>query len=622
MSAIFGLSYTDNKHVTDELNLMTAELNHWVADVKNTWKAGNSGMGHLMLFNTPESHTEQLPFTDALSQLTITADARIDNRDELLRLFNISDPSERMMADSQLIILAYRKYGEDCVKYLVGDFAFAIMDGLNNKWFCARDHMGVKPFFYYFRDNLFAFASEKKGLLCLPVNKEINKQYFYNQTLYQHIQAGDTTLYFHIHRLKPAHCLSFNVANNKLTTRQYWTLDASSELKLACKDDYFEGLRQHFETAVQCRLRTNYAVGIELSGGMDSASITGVASHFLKGTGKQIYTFTNADNEDSLPFTTKGAGSEVKYAEEVIRFNGIENPVWIDRDIYDDPLKVIELLEKINDGLERWHLAWQLPIKKAARERNVRTMFSGFPGDEMATYRGDFYFLDYLDNRNYSKYFSAKSKYGFTKYKPFLSPGVEYLFHKITNLRKLNKNDVKTVALLFPFPIRYRSGRGDEAWEDNTFRERFNSYRHFLKYRLLKTQVPLRMETETHYATWFGMENRFPMADIRLTQFYLSMPNALKYEGELTRTAWRKSVGKYLPAETLKRDTKTGIMFPYSHAPAVYENEKKVFKYLVNSFAGYNASQKNKILNYFKVNRNLMKYSILLSWFKKNADNF
>ena len=617
MSAIFGLCYTDNKPVTEELDLMTTQLNHWVADVKNTWCAGNNGMGHLMLFNTPESVNEKLPFTDTERQLTITADARIDNRDELFRLFGITAPSQRLIADSQLILLAYQKYGEHCVNYLVGDFAFAIWDGPNHKWFCARDQMGIKPFFYYFRDNLFAFASEKKGLLCLPVNKAVNKQYFYNQSFFMHIQAADTTIYQYILKLKPAHNLSFYPAKNKLTTYQYWTLDATTELKLARKDDYYDGLRHHFETAVQCRLRTNYPIGIELSGGMDSASITGVASHLLKGTGKNIYTFTNADSEESFPYSSQGVGGEVNYAMEVIRYNGIENPVWINRDIYDDPLRVLDLVEKITDGMERWFLSWQLPIKKQAMDRNVRTMFSGFPGDEMATYRGDFSFLDYLDHKNYYKYFTVKPRYEFKKYKPFIPSGLEYILHKISNLSKLNRKDVKMAELLFPFPFKNRFRRGDEAWSEATFRERYKSYRHFQKYRLLKPQVSQRMETETHYATWFRMENRFPMADIRLTQFYLSMPNAIKYEGELTRSAWRKSIGSYLPAETLKRDTKTGAMFPYTFAPQVFENEKTAFSFLVNDFPGYNDAHKIKILSEFNENGNLLKYSILLSWLKK-----
>lgn len=602
---------------------MLTELNHWNADDKNVWISGNVGFGHLMLYNTPESINEKLPYTDSLARLTITADARIDNRDELFALLGITTPGEKQIPDSLLILLAYKKYGADCVKYLVGDFAFAIWDEPNRNLFCARDQMGVKPFFYYFRDNFFAFASEKKGLLCLAgVDKAINKQFFYNQCFDQHLQAADTTLYRHIQRLKPACTLSLAIHQNKLLLSNYWTLDADTELKLARKEDYYEGLRHHFETAVKCRLRTNYPVGIELSGGMDSSSITGVASHFLKGTGIRISTFTNADNPDSLPHSILRGGSEVKYAEEVINFNGIEDPVMITNDISDDPLYVIDLLLKINDGLERWNLAWQFPIRLEAMKRNIRTIFSGFPGDEMATYRGDYSFLDLLDRKNYIQYFKTKTRYPFKKYKPFIGPGLEFMLHKINNLTRMNAMDVKRAAQLFPFPLKYRLNRGDEAWEDINYRERFSSYRHYQKYRLLKAQIPQRMETETHYSTWFRMEARFPMADIRLTQFYLSMPNNIKYEGDLTRSAWRNSIGRYLPDTTLQRDTKTGVMFPYAQAPQRAESVIAAFSRLVNGFAGYSQAEKEHILKFFSNYKGVKAYCILFSWYKKNFEDF
>jgi len=71
------------------------------------------------------------------------------------------------------------------------------------------------------------------------------------------------------------------------------------------------------------------------------------------------------------------------------------------------------------------------------------------------------------------------------------------------------------------------------------------------------------MESETRYGLYFGFEPRHPMADIRLTQYYLSMPNYLKYEGTLNRTAYRKALKDFLPQEVLERDNKFGGMTPY-----------------------------------------------------------
>ncbi|WP_175268929.1 asparagine synthase-related protein [Mucilaginibacter humi] len=95
-------------------------------------------------------------------------------------------------------------------------------------------------------------------------------------------QRVDTTLYKHIHRLAPAHTLTLDLESKTPLLKQYWHLDADTEIKFDTRQEYYDALLHHFETAVKCRLRTAYPIGVELSGGMDSSGITGVASHILK----------------------------------------------------------------------------------------------------------------------------------------------------------------------------------------------------------------------------------------------------------------------------------------------------------------------------------------------------
>jgi len=620
MSAIFGICDTNQRPAeAQHLGLMQSALNHWAADAKGIWHEGSTGMGHLMLWNTPESLDERLPYTDMVSGLTITADARLDNRDELYSLLELDTEAARQASDSLLLLLAYRKYGSACTQRLLGDFAFAVWDTRDRKLFCARDHMGVKPFFYYFKDGLFAFASEKKGILSLPgIDASINKQYLYNQCFDSHIQAADTTLYRHIHRLPPAHTLT--LVHDNITLSQYWTLDAYAELRLGSNEDYYEGLCHHFENAVRNRLRTAYPLGIELSGGIDSSTITGMAAHLLRGSGRPITTFTNGESEESLPHTPQKAGSEERYAREVIEFNQIANPVIIRKDISDDPAYVTDLLSTIYDGLERWNLSWQLPIKQEAMKRNIRTILSGFPGDEMVTYRGDFFFLDYLDQGKYLKYFSYKPPFRFNKLKPFIGPGPEFLLHKLRNVLRLRDMDIRRTATIMHFPLTNRLARSDEAWADINHRERFKSYRHYQRYRLLKPQTALRMETETAYGTWFRSEARFPMADVPLISFYLSMPNSLKYGGELSRAAWRQSLGKYLPPSVLQRDSKTGNMTPYAHMPSVQERTRGQLSAILHGFPGTTPAQQRAAFDFISQNGGGYKYVFIFDWVRKNFE--
>ncbi len=207
MSSIFGKLHLDNRPVTTpDLDAMRLELNHWNADHTDVWTNGPVGLGCLTLYNTPESLHEKLPLHDLVSGLSITADARIDNREELYPRLGMTTAGEKSLSDGSMLLRMYRKFGEECVLHIVGDFAFAIWDSEEKKLFCARDHMGVKPLFYYLDHTFFAFATEKKGLLSIPnINKDIDKQFFYNQLIWPPVQAADTTLYEKIKRLPGAY---------------------------------------------------------------------------------------------------------------------------------------------------------------------------------------------------------------------------------------------------------------------------------------------------------------------------------------------------------------------------------------------------------------------------------
>ena len=138
----------------------------------------------------------------------------------------------------------------------------------------------------------------------------------------------------------------------------------------------------------------------------------------------------------------------------------------------------------------------------------------------------------------------------------------------------LYNKHIKTALKTFVIPTTAIKQKGDVNWLHPLVKNQFKSYRHYQKQRFLRYHLPGRMESETRYGLYFGFEPRFPMADIRLVQYYLSMPNHIKYEGELYRTAYRKALGKYMPKEVLERDDKRGGMAPYKE-PIIDEAEIK-----------------------------------------------
>jgi len=128
---------------------MLAALAMHGPDGVGAWHDGPVALGHRMLWTTPESLHEQQPTVNSAADLVITADARIDNRKELIDLLRPARMSPNPITDSELILAAYERWGHDCPEHLAGDFAFAIWDRRNRRLFCARDRFGIRPFYFF-----------------------------------------------------------------------------------------------------------------------------------------------------------------------------------------------------------------------------------------------------------------------------------------------------------------------------------------------------------------------------------------------------------------------------------------------------------------------------------------
>ena len=148
------------------------------------------------------------PWRARTGDLVLSADARIDNRTELIHMLDFPDSSSSIITDSELILGAYDKWGLQCPEKLLGDFAFAVWDRRRQMLFCARDHFGVKPFYYYRDDNSFIFASEIKALLCVSTVSHRLNEVRLAEYLSSMFDDTASTFYANILRLPPAHYLS------------------------------------------------------------------------------------------------------------------------------------------------------------------------------------------------------------------------------------------------------------------------------------------------------------------------------------------------------------------------------------------------------------------------------
>jgi asparagine synthase (glutamine-hydrolysing) len=276
MSGIVGIVHLDETPIEAELlGQLTGFLEFRGPDAQRTWIDGSVGFGHTLLATTDEAAREDQPVT-LDGQVWLVADARIDAQGDLRQKLAGKGRDVRTEAtDPELILHAYHAWADDCVEHLLGDFAFAIWDGRRKRLFCARDHFGVKPFYYAKLRNGIVFSNTLDCLRLHPgVSDRLNDLAIADFLLFGHNQELDTTTFADIRALAPAHTLV--VASEQCVARRYWSLEVGEEIRYFRERDYVERFQELMDAAVEDRARTN-RVSILLSGGIDSATIAASA---------------------------------------------------------------------------------------------------------------------------------------------------------------------------------------------------------------------------------------------------------------------------------------------------------------------------------------------------------
>ncbi len=193
-----------------------------------------------------------------LGALTIAADVRLDNRPELCAALAIDATEGARLDDAELILRAYQQWGTDCASHLLGDFAFAIWDADAGRLFCARDFVGVRPFYYHYAagSGRFIFASDLLALSTHPqAPRALNLAYVAAalQTSIAQFQHPEHTYYQAIEKLPPAHCLTLDASG--LQRWAYWQAGQAPERCYTDEREYVEELRSLLQAAVACPCR-------------------------------------------------------------------------------------------------------------------------------------------------------------------------------------------------------------------------------------------------------------------------------------------------------------------------------------------------------------------------------
>jgi asparagine synthase (glutamine-hydrolysing) len=299
MSGLAGILNLDGAPI-DRILLerLTNSLRFRGPDAQRLWFRGQIGFGHTFLRSTMDSRDDDQPLT-LDGHIWIVSDARIDGRRDLIAALqshgNVSLPEA---TDAELILRAYQVWGEKCLEHLIGDFVFAIWNSRTRRLFCARDQMGVKPFFYARLGPILIFSNTLDCIRRHPaVSDRLNDLSIADFLLFDMIQDPEATAFAEIQRLPPAHALLCE--EQRLSIRRYWQPSAAALVHYRRSADYVDHFNELLDTAVADRLRTESAC-VFMSGGLDSPIVAAGATRVAGRSGGATSLWAYTQVFDSL----------------------------------------------------------------------------------------------------------------------------------------------------------------------------------------------------------------------------------------------------------------------------------------------------------------------------------
>jgi asparagine synthase (glutamine-hydrolysing) len=281
-----------------DLDRQMKRLAHLAPDRAKSWSAGTIGLGHLMMRITREDRIDAQPLHDA--GLSLVADLRLDNREELAAALSIGARALAEMPDSALLLAAYKTWGAACVDHLLGDFVFAVWDAQQRTLTLARDHMGQRHVFYHKGEGFFAFATEVKGLWALPqVPRALMEARVAGGLLFDEPKdVGASSGFEGIRSLPGATVLTIG-ADGVISTRRYWEPHADPAHEGRDEAYYVETYRKVLGEAVACRLRrATFPAGLFMGGGFDSSAICALAGPVVTAQGRKFIAVSSVMPED------------------------------------------------------------------------------------------------------------------------------------------------------------------------------------------------------------------------------------------------------------------------------------------------------------------------------------
>ena len=475
----------------------------------------------------------------------IVGDIRVDGQSELiasLRRCGSGVPPDA--TDAELVLHAYRAWGESCVDHLLGDFAFALWDARLRKLFCARDQMGVRPFYYARLRAQFVFSN---AIDCLrqydDISGDLDELAIADFLLFEcNLDPGSTT-FASIKRIPPAHTLT--IAHDRWQVRRYWTLPVDEPVYYRWSSDYVDRFHELLATSVRDRLPTDH-VAVFMSGGLDSSTLAAEARAQLPNAdGVTAFTYVH---DRLIPDEERGYASLVAERLQIpIRF-------WIVGDEYSEPADFRPAVRCPEPVAEPFSYERDVERHREMAAR-ARIALYGEGPDNVLHYEWS----------PYLRYLAAKRRWG----RMLMDVGRHVLVHRRVPLLPTVPAMIRWRQYVKQWQIPFPGWLNSDFVHRHDLRARWDDWNaggplvHPVRpagYRSMQNPIwPRMFERLDAGRTRSPLDVRFPYLDLRLMRFLLALPALPWCRNKFLLRRWGKGV---LPPATLARPKTTLRVYP------------------------------------------------------------
>lgn len=471
------------------------------------------------------------PMCDTKGDYWITFNGEVYNYIELREELKNKGHVFVTQTDTEVVLEAYKEWGFECLQKFNGMFAFALFDKKNNQLFCARDRVGVKPFYYSNTDSAFAFASEYKAFIkSKSVAFEINEVQQFDFIVNGNLENTEQSLFKGIYELKPSHYLVYNLNSHTFRISNYYDLPTNT-LSVKSESEMIDIIEEKLLKSIHLRLRSDVEIGSCLSGGLDSSIIAGVAKHLQPN--KQMKLFTAIFPDESF--------DETNYAKQVADFVGAN---WKTvSPTADEFFRDIESLNYFQD-LPIWSTSTysQHRVMKLAFENKIKVVLDGQGADELFGGYSHHYMALWKEKISFKSINESKQTIA-NPYKLFGKVLLKDAFSLSVNYSNYFNSDKKHFAKSKNEKLAFTLN--DQLTID--YHGRLKSY----------------LKCEDRCSMAFGIESRVPFADdLELVNFIFSIEGNMKIQKGISKYLLREASKKYIPNSIYSRRDKIGFETP------------------------------------------------------------